>query len=121
MAIQSYKELTVWSEGIVLVEQIYQVCNRFPKHEMYGLASQMQRAAVSVPSNIAEGHQRGSTREFLQFIGIALGSLAELQTQTIIAQKLNYLAAGQADSLGKHMDKLGKMLRSLQRHLKAKL
>lgn len=84
----SYKDLIVWRRGIELVREIYSVTNKFPRNELYGLTSQMQRAAVSIPSNIAEGQQRKNLKEYLQFLRIALGSLAELETQMIIAKDI---------------------------------
>ena len=84
----SYKDLIVWKRGIELTQEIYFVTSKFPRNELYGLASQMQRAAVSIPSNIAEGQQRKNLKEYLQFLRIALGSLAELETQTIIAKNV---------------------------------
>lgn len=74
-----------------LAEDVYRLSARFPKHETYGLASQLQRSAVSLSSNVAEGHGRNSHKEFNHFLGIALGSLAELETQLILAQRLDYL------------------------------
>ena len=103
-----------------MVCHVYEVTNGFPKSELYGLTSQIQRAAVSVPSNIAEGHARGSTREFLHFLTISLGSLAELETQLIIAQRLKYLDSAALDYLLESSNKLGKLLRSLQKSLKGK-
>jgi four helix bundle protein len=110
----------VWQFGVNLVCLVYEVTGSFPKAEIYGLTSQVQRAAVSVPSNIAEGHARGSSREFLHFLTISLGSLAELETQLIIALKLKYVDNTQLDSIFLKSDELGKMLRSLQKSLKAK-
>lgn len=81
----SYRDLKVWVKGISLAKQVYELTGGFPKSEMYGLTSQMRRAAVSVPSNIAEGHARRHRKEFRQFIHHALGSLAELDTMRIIA------------------------------------
>ena len=90
MEIHSYRDLKVWQIGLSLVCQIYELTGHFPKSEIYGLTSQIQRAAVSVPSDIAEGHARGSSREFLHFLTISLGSLAELETQLVIALHLKY-------------------------------
>lgn len=84
---QSYKELSVWQKSIDLVEIIYKVTSNFPKSEIFGLSSQMQRAAVAIPSNIAEGSKRG-TLEYIHFLNIANGSAAELETQILIASKL---------------------------------
>ena len=88
MYLRSYKDLIVWQKGVSLVKKIYLATNEMPKEEVYGLSSQMQRAAVSIPSNIAEGQQRKNTKEFSQFLRIAYGSSAELETQTIIAKEL---------------------------------
>ena len=91
MAITNYRDLKVWQIAVDVVEAVYRLTLEFPKHEVYGIAQQIQRAAVSVPSNIAEGHARASTKEFLHYISIALGSLAELETQLIVATRLQYL------------------------------
>jgi len=88
--VRSYRELKVWQKGIELVKMVYVLTQSFPKPEVYGLASQMQRAAVSIPSNIAEGQGRQHTKEFRQFLHIALGSAAELDTQVIVAVELGY-------------------------------
>lgn len=88
---KDYKELDVWKRGIQFVLAIYETAKQFPKDETYALASQMKRAAVSIPSNIAEGASRNTTKEFIQFLYIALGSAAELETQIIIAEKLGYI------------------------------
>lgn len=90
MDVSSYRNLEVWQEGVELVERIYGVTAAFPGRETYGLASQRQRASVSIPSNVAEGHARSPTREFLHHISIALGSLAELETQLVVATRLGY-------------------------------
>ncbi len=89
--VNSYKDLLVWQQAIDLTVNIYALTSNFPKSELFGLASQIQRAAISVPSNIAEGHARDSTKEYLRFISIALGSLAEVETQLVIANKLQFL------------------------------
>ncbi|MCK6622514.1 MAG: four helix bundle protein [Calditrichaceae bacterium] len=88
---KTHKDLDIWKLGIDLVEQIYKETQAFPREEMYGLTSQMRRAAVSYPSNIAEGAARGSKKEFLQFLYISLASLSELETQIIIAHRIGYL------------------------------
>jgi len=87
--VRSFRDLDVWRLGLELVEVIYRCTATFPKSETFGLAAQMRRAAVSIPSNIAEGQARKSTKEFLQFISIALGSLAELDTQLELTVRLN--------------------------------
>jgi len=86
-----YKNLDVWGKSISLVLEAYKITNNFPKEERYALADQIKRAAVSIPSNIAEGASRNTRKEFIQFIYIALGSASELETQIIIAEKLGYI------------------------------
>jgi four helix bundle protein len=88
---RKHHDLRVWQEAIDVVEAIYDLTKRFPKTEIYGLISQMRRSAVSVPSNIAEGAARLSDREFIQFLGVARGSLSELETQITIAERLGYV------------------------------
>lgn len=88
MYLKSYKELIVWQKSIELVKQIYKITNEFPKSEIYGLSSQMQRAAISIPSNSAEGYSRKNPKEYIQFLHIAYGSSAELETQLVIAKDL---------------------------------
>ena len=90
-SIKSHKDLDVWKRSMDLVFQVYKTTETFPKHEQYALTSQLRRAAVSIPSNIAEGAGRKNRKEFIQFLYVALGSLAELDTPLIIAGKLGYL------------------------------
>ena len=87
----THKDLDIWKLGIELVQEVYKTTAEFPKEEIYGLTNQMRRAAVSIPSNISEGAARSSKKEFIQFLYVALGSLAELETQAIISEKLGYL------------------------------
>lgn len=108
--IKSFRDLRVWQAGMDLVEQVYRLTQTFPAHEMYGLTSQMRRAAVSIPSNIAEGHTREHSKEYLHHLSMAQASLAELETQLEIAARLTYLsieqltqALGQVTSLGKQL------------------
>jgi four helix bundle protein len=96
---RSYRDLLVWQKGIALVKDVYQITASFPGEEKFGLISQMRRAAVSVPSNIAEGQARKSTREFVQFISNAEGSLAELDTQIFLAQELSLIHTMEAQKL----------------------
>ena len=121
MSVRSYRELTVWKLGIDLVDEIYQATRRFPKAEIYGLCSQLQRAAVSIPANIAEGQQRDSTKEFLRHISIALGSLAELDTLFVICDRLVYFQPKALNSMRHKVETIGKMLRALQKALKRKI
>lgn len=88
MYIKSYKELKVWQKGIELVKRVYKITTQLPNNEIYGLSIQMRRAAVSIPSNIAEGQLRKNLKEYLQFLRIAYGSAAELETQLIISKDL---------------------------------
>ncbi len=121
MSVINYKYLKVWQISMDIAEQIYRLTQGFPKQETYGLTSQLQRAAVSIPSNLAEGHTRDSTKEFLQFLSIALGSLAELETQLILAQRFKYLNTNDLTTILVKTEEAGRMLRGLQRTLKAKL
>ena len=89
--LQSYRGLLDWQKSIELVEKVYSVTKRFPKTEMFGLSTQMQRAATSIPSNIAEGYGRSHRAEYLQHLSYARGSLCELETQLVIAARLNYV------------------------------
>jgi four helix bundle protein len=120
MNVSSYRDLIVWQEGIQLAKSVYRVTEGFPKHEIYGLVSQIRRCCVSVPSNIAEGHARASTAEYLRFISIAMGSLAELETQLILAGELGYLQDVNVSAILEQADILGKRLRSLSHSLKNK-
>src|SRR5437667_287270 len=96
---KSYKELTVWQKSIELCDQIYKTTDKFPKEEMYGLTAQIRRCSVSIPSNIAEGQRRGHKAEYTQFLRVAFGSGAELETQIIIASKVGYLNMKEFDKL----------------------
>jgi four helix bundle protein len=116
----SYRDLVVWQDGIQLAKEIYRLTVSFPKHELYGLVSQIRRCSVSIPSNIAEGHARSSTQEYLRFISIAMGSLAELETQVILSKELGYLGQENVTPILNQTDTLGKRLRSLTMSLKAK-
>src|SRR5215831_6340318 len=97
--IKSYKDLLVWQKGLTLVKLVYEVTKQFPSDERFGLVSQLRRAAVSVPSNIAEGQTRRTTGEFVQFISHAESSLAELETQILISLDLGFISSQQAEPL----------------------
>jgi four helix bundle protein len=116
--IRTHKDLEVWTIGIELVEKIYKSSKTFPREEIYGLAAQMRRAATSVPSNIAEGAARNSRKEFIQFLYISLGSLAELETQITIAHKLGYMT--NEEPLSETVEKLRRKLLNLIKYLKNK-
>jgi four helix bundle protein len=90
--VKSFRDLRVWQRSLELVEEIYRVSAGFPQHEIYGLTNQLRRAAVSVPSNIAEGHTREHTKEYLHHVSMAQASLAEIETQLEIASRLKYLS-----------------------------
>ncbi len=119
MVISSYKDLQVWQYPMLLVERVYCISSSFPKQEIYGLTSQLRREAVSVPANIAEGHNRESLRKYLHFLSIALGSLAEVERLLVLARNLGFTE--NADALLKDADILGKKLRNLHRSFKMKL
>jgi four helix bundle protein len=120
-AVRSYQQLQVWQIAMDIAEDVYRLTAEFPKHQQYVLCNQLQRACVSVPSNIAEGHARDSTREYLHHISIAMGSTAELETQLILAGRLQYAAESQLEPLMARIDRMGRMAGGLQRALKAKL
>lgn len=120
MGIKSYRDLTVWQAGVALVEIAYGLTAKFPKSEVFALSSQAQRAAVSIPSNIAEGHARESRKEFLHFLSIALGSLAELETQLFLAQRLTYVTQEDLSSFLVKTEELGRMIRGLQKALRTR-
>lgn len=117
MQIKSFRDLRVWQAGIELVRIVYEITSKFPRHETYGLASQMQRAAISIPSNIAEGHARESTKEYLQHLSIAQASLAELETQIEIAKQLNYISEEVTTHLLDKISSLGRQLFALRNAL----
>jgi four helix bundle protein len=111
---RGYRDLRAWQHAMELVTEIYRVTRTFPKDELYGLVSQLRRAAVSVPSNLAEGHGRNSRNEFRQFIGQARGSLSEVETQIEIAKNLGDLGQDTAEALLAQAGVVGKMLTGLR-------
>ena len=111
--IRSFRDLNIWKDTINLVKFIYEITKTFPSSEIYGLTSQIRRAAVSVPSNIAEGHIRKHTAEFRHFLYIALGSLAELETQIVITKELGYVDKDTGEQLIGKIEVIGKQIRSL--------
>ena len=121
MTVSSYSDLQVWQKAMTLVRDVYSATQRFPKEELYALTSQVRRAAISIPSNIAEGHARNSTKDFLRHLSIALGSLAEMETQLIMARDLQYLPGDRLAPLLAATAEVGKMLRGLQKSLERKL
>ncbi|HKM66885.1 MAG TPA: four helix bundle protein [Candidatus Acidoferrum sp.] len=112
-----YKDLLIWQKGMVLAKLVYKLTARFPPQERFGLTSQLRRAAVSVPSNIAEGQARQGTKEFLQFLSHAEGSLAEVETQILLSLDLCFASREDAAPSLKEIDELQKMIVSLKRKL----
>lgn len=111
--IQSYKDLKVWQKSIELTEIVYKITSSFPNSENYGLTSQIRRCAVSIPSNIAEGQRRGHKQEYVQFLRVAFGSGAELETQLIIALKVGYLDQEKFNKANNLLNEVMKMLNVL--------
>ena len=114
---KTHKDLDVWKNSIELVTEIYRISKDFPKDEMYGLTSQIRRAAVSVPSNIAEGAGRKHKKEFIQFLFVARGSLSELETQITISLNLEYISLSVHDELTEKITIIRKQLHGLINHL----
>ena len=112
-----YKELLIWKKGMEITSDVYRLTSRFPVEEKYGLASQMRRAAVSVPSNIAEGQARHSTREFLLFLSHATGSLAELETQLLLSLDLSLCGNGEGTKVAGKIGELQRMIAAIRRKL----
>ncbi len=118
MSVQSYQELIVWQKAVDLVVQVYATTRTFPREETFGLTSQLRRASVSVPSNIAEGQGRHSAKEFVRFLEIARGSLQEVETQLIIANRLHYLDEGQQRTLLAQCAEVARLLNGLCRSIR---
>ena len=110
---KNFKQLIVWQKSVELAADIYSATKQFPEAEKFGLTNQMRRAAISIPSNIAEGHMRITNKDFRQFLAIARGSCAELETQSIIATELNYLGKEIASVLAQKIQSVAKMLSAL--------
>ena len=117
MVVQSYKDLVVWQKSFELVKHVYLITGMLPKNEQFGLTSQVQRCAVSIPSNIAEGHQRNNTKEFIQFLGIGRGSAAELETQLLLIGDIYQLSVKKELSL---LIQVHKMINALIKSLRAR-
>ena len=114
---QGYRDLVVWQQAMDVAVETYRLTGSFPKEEMFGLTSQMRRAAVSIASNIAEGEGRKSKNEFSHFLGIALGSKSELETQLILSERINLLKITDTEPIKKSLDDIGKMLTALRRKI----
>ena len=113
-----YKKLKVWDRAITLVTEIYSVTKNYPQDEKFGLVSQMRRAAVSIPSNIAEGQCRATKKDFLNFLRIAYASCAELETQLIISQRLEYVDVSEYEQLHEVLEEVSKMLAGLMKSMR---
>lgn len=116
---KGFRDLLAWQKAMDLVTAVYLATQVFPRHEQFGLITQARRAAISIPANIAEGQARRHRREFRQFLGVALGSLAELETHLELAHRLGYLKEAQAIPLLQQADEVAKILHGLLRALPA--
>jgi four helix bundle protein len=117
MSLLHYRELVVWQKGVALVTDVYRLTLNFPRQEMYGLSSQIRRAAASIPANIAEGQGRASRGEFKQFLGHARGSLYELETHILVAQNLNFLKSNEGAQIIDRIHEIGRLLNGLLKSL----
>lgn len=118
MYLKSYKELIVWQKSLELTVLIFKATTRYPKTEIYGLISQMRRASVAIPSNIAEGYGRKSKKEFIQFLWIAYGSALELETQLILSKNLKFISNEEFEKVNSLLQEICKMLNSMKSKLK---
>ena len=118
---ETHKDLRVWQQSIEMVTSLYLMTKAFPKDELFGLVSQMRRAAVSVPSNIAEGYARGTDREKLHFLRISSGSMSELETQLMLSLNLGYVSQKAFDELSEKLTSVWKQLNALISSLKKRL
>jgi four helix bundle protein len=117
MTVTHYRELKVWEAAMTLAEHCYQVTKLFPREEMFGMTSQIRRAAASIPANLAEGHGRQSTKEFLNFISIARGSLMEVETHLQLSHRVGLLPKTKLDELLRQTDEISRMLSGLRNSL----
>lgn len=121
VTLKTHKDLDVWRKSIDFVTMVYKTTGNFPKEELYGLTSQLRRAAVSIPSNIAEGSARKSNKEFIQFLYIALGSTVEIETQLIISKNLMFIDEASFVEMDKERNEIGRMLVGLIKYRKTLL
>ena len=113
-----YKDLTVWQKAMDLATEIYRLTKKLPKEELYGLTNQLRRAAISIPSNIAEGNARFSAKEYVRFLSIARGSNAEVETQLLLCVRLDYLTSAEIEETLSLNDEIGKMLTAMIKKLR---
>ena len=118
--VESFKDLIVWQRGIELVNDIYKLTKHFPKDELYGITSQIRRAAISIPANVAEGWGRGTTKNYIQFLEISRGSLFELNTLIIISYNQDYVTRENCDAIENKINEIGRMLNALITKLESK-
>ena len=116
--VKSYGDLKVWQKSMALVTDVYKVTSKLPSEEKFGLQSQIRRSAVSIPSNIAEGHNRWYRKEFLHHLSISYGSLAELETQLLITVELRFIKHDEVQSIFEKTSEIGKMINGLRKKLK---
>jgi four helix bundle protein len=121
LGLQKYEDLIVWQKAMDLVEEVYRIAKSLPNEELYGLSSHMKRAVVSIPSNIAEGQERNTTKDFINYLYMAKGSKGELETQLLICVRLKYLSQAQITMSQNLLGEIGKMLNALIQSLSAKL
>jgi four helix bundle protein len=119
--ISGYRDLSVWNLGLQIAELVYQITRQLPKEELYGLTSQLRRAAVSVSANIAEGHAKGFTKDYVRHLAYAVGSLAEVETLLELSVRLGFLPTPTVNELNELIGEERRMLRGLQRSLRSKL
>jgi four helix bundle protein len=119
-AVKDYRDLIVWQRAMDLVEAIYRTTGTFPREEIYGLTSQIRRAAISIPSNIAEGNGRNTTRDYVHFLGMAYGSVKEVETQVLIAKRLQYINSTRGDELVNITGEVARLISGLVNSLNRK-
>jgi four helix bundle protein len=120
MAVRHYQQLIAWQKAMDFAEAVYIVSRDFPKEELYALTGQLRRAAVSIPSNVAEGQGRGAGKEFARFLRIGNGSRQEVETQLLLAERLGYLDSGSVDALLEVSAEVGRLIAGLMKSLKLK-
>ncbi|MFA7255355.1 MAG: four helix bundle protein [Candidatus Omnitrophota bacterium] len=116
--IQSFKDLKIWQLGMDIGADVYELTKKFPREELYGLTSQVRRSAVSIPANIAEGFRRYHPKEHKQFLSIAMGSAAELETELLLAERLKYISGDDLKTISSKLESLGRMLTTIIRRFK---
>jgi four helix bundle protein len=121
MSVKDYRELIAWQKAMDLVETIYRVTGTFPREEIYGLTSQIRRAAISIPSNIAEGNGRNTTRDYVHFLGVAYGSVKEVETQTLIAERLRYINSARSTELVTMTGEIARLISGVMNSLNRKI